>query len=377
MREVYIVNGLRSYIGLKCKGYRNIPAEQLAAEILKEIFTRYMPTGVYPNVIICGNSVAGGGNIARLASLMAGLPENVPAYTIDAQCASGLEAILSGYAGIASGLYDCVIAGGAESTSTQPIRAYSRNHPLYCEENPEYESAQFIPDESGENVMIKGADETAEKYHITAKDMESYILESHRRAAKAAESGVLNNYIFPVFGVDRDESIRVNMSQRLIQRLNPILPNGIITPASSCLKQDGAAFVMLCSENFVKKYQLSADFRLVTGVTVGGDGKRSPETLLDGISALVKKSGLLLSEIDRIDYNEAFAVMDVLYNRYYDKPSNVFGGALAYGHPYGASGGILTLHLMKAMEIYHDKFGICAIPAAGGICCAILLERIG
>lgn len=379
MNPVFIIGGKRSFIGIKNKSYKNIPVEDLAAGILSFLIENNLGSiNVSPDIIICGNSVGSGGNVARLASLKSS-GKNVPAITMDSQCASGLTSVITAASYISSGLCDCVIAGGAESTSTQPIRKYSKNHPNFNitdDEKNYYSSAQFIPEMFGENVMIKGADEVARKYSITNEMMEEYIIDSHKKAYNTSENKTLEKYIHKIYGVKKDESIRKNMTHNFIKRFRPILDGGITTPVSSSLMHDGAAFIIMASEKFVKKNNIEPEFVFKYGTHTSGDGLKSPETILKAISDIVSKSNLKLSQIDRIDYNEAFAVIDVLYHSKYDIPSNCFGGALAYGHPYGATGCILMLHLMRALEINNERYGICTIPAAGGISSSAIIEKI-
>ena len=156
MENVWILGGLRSFIGVKDGIYRHIPAEVLGAQVLKEIKNRFSLKDEEIDYIIGGNAVAGGGNITRLAALTAGLDEMIPAVTLDLQCGSALESITAAAAKIESGLADLVIAGGFESSSTQPVRMWNSNHPDY-QEGKSYTVAKFIPDIQGEQVMLEGA----------------------------------------------------------------------------------------------------------------------------------------------------------------------------------------------------------------------------
>ena len=346
MDKVFILGGLRSYIGVRNSAYRHVPAEHLGAAVLKELTNRYQPSKI--DMIICGNCVGGGGNITRLMALEAGLSESIPSFTVDLQCASSLEAVITAAARIQSGLADLVIAGGFESSSTQPLRSYNPNHPYVSShtDNPSgnpadihdgspadnsdvrrtglsltYSTAKFIPGPHREDVMLQGAEKTICHYHISPGEMDAWVLESHRRAYKAAREGLLDSITVPVYGLDHDEGIRPRLNQRLLDRLPCVLRDGrYLNAANACTMND----------------------------------------------------------IGAIECNEAFAAIDVLMNRAYpDQASryNQLGGALAYGHPYGASGAIILLHLMKSMELSESSRGICCAAAAGGIGSAILLEQ--
>ena len=253
MDKVCLIGGLRSYIGLTGGVYRHVPAELLGAAVLKAVTEKY---NVVPQQIICGNGVGAGGNIARLAALEAGLPESIPAVSVDVQCGSGLEAVAMAAAKIEAGEADVIIAGGFESTSTQPRRGYNANHPDYKGEET-YSVAKFMPGIHRETVMLEGAELTAEREHISRAESDPWVLRSHKLAAQAAADGVLSDIIVPCFGAVRDEGIRPKMSQRLLDRLPCVLEGGRFTnAANACLTNDGAAFVLLASENYAKAHNL-------------------------------------------------------------------------------------------------------------------------
>ena len=378
MDNVWILGGLRSFVGVKDGMYRKISAEILGAQVLKEIKNRFALKDNEIDYIIGGNAVAGGGNITRLAALTAGLSEEIPAVTLDLQCGSSLESIATAAAKIESGLADLVIAGGFESSSTQPFRMWNPNHPDY-QEGKCYTVAKFIPDLQGEQVMLEGAEKTALTENVTKAEMDPWVLLSHKRAAQAAKEGILSDIQLSIEGSRKDEGIRPSMSQRLLDRLPYILPGGkVITAANACLMHDGAAFVALCSEEYGKRHNLIPAAVLRFGTAVGGDPLMSPKTAVLAVEKLLKKTGLIYDQVDAFEVNEAFAVIDVLFDRAFPgmrERYNRFGGALAYGHPYGASGALLILHLLKSLESCGGHYGICAAAAAGGIGSAILLER--
>ena len=397
MDKVFILGGLRSYIGVRNSAYRHVPAEHLGAAVLKELTNRYQPSKI--DMVICGNCVGGGGNITRLMALEAGLSESIPSFTVDLQCASSLEAVITAAARIQRGLADLVIAGGFESSSTQPMRCYNPNHPYAAAAHDDtlsgnpagicnahrtelsltYSTAKFIPGPHREDVMLQGAEKTICHYHITPEEMDAWVLESHRRAYRTAREGLLDGIIVPVYGLAHDEGIRPRLNQRLLDRLPCVLKDGrYLNAANACTMNDGAAFLLLCSEQYLKKHKLSSCFRFSNACTVGADPLMSPASVLPAVRGLLERSGLSMDDIGAIECNEAFAAIDVLINRAYpDKASryNPLGGALAYGHPYGASGAIILLHLMRSMELSESSRGICCAAAAGGIGSAILLEQ--
>lgn len=376
MDNVYILGGLRSYIGVINGMYRHVPAEKLGAAVLRQLLEKYP---VEPDYVICGNGVGVGGNITRLMTLEAGLDNRVPAFTIDVQCGSGLESIAVAAAKIACGDADVVIAGGFESSSTQPRRGYNPNHPDYNGDSW-YSVAKFMPDIHRETVMLEGAEEAALKEHITKEEMDRWVLRSHKLAAQAAEQNLLKNIIAPVFGAMKDEGIRPRMSQRLLDRMPKVLTGGqYITAANSCLINDGAAFVVLCSQEYLQKRGLVPQAKVLASTACGGDPLISPRTAVAALEKLLVKNNLTETDIDGFELNEAFAVIDVMFARSFSNSLdkyNVFGGALAYGHPYGASGAIITLHLLESLKQRNGRLGCASVAAAGGVGTALLLERV-
>lgn len=376
MNQVHILDGVRSYIGIKNSSYRHIPAEILGASLLRKFSERFQAEDV--DIVICGNSVGGGGNITRLMSLEAGLPESIPSLTVDLQCASSLEAVISAAARIQSGLSHLVIAGGFESISTQPLRSLNPCHPDY-KSSGSYQTAKFIPSPHREDVMLQGAERTMRHFHMSRHELDTWVLESHKRAAAARQSHILDDIICQIHGLDHDEGIRPRISQKLLDKLPCVLKDGqYLNAANACSMNDGAAFVLLCSEKYLTLHGLESRCRIADACSVGADPLMSPASAVASIDRLLERSGCSMEQIGAIECNEAFAAIDVLFERAYPikcAQYNMFGGALAYGHPYGASGSIILLHLIKAMEVTKSKKGICSVAAAGGIGTSVLLER--
>ena len=377
MDKVYLIGGLRSFVGVVNGMYRHVPAEKLGAAVLRQVMDKY---GIeQPDYIIAGNGVGAGGNIARLMSLEAGVDCAVPAFTIDVQCGSGLESIAVAAAKIACGEAECVIAGGFESSSTQPRRGYNPNHPDYTGDSW-YSVAKFMPGIHRETVMLEGAELACQREGVAKAELDAWVLRSHRLAAQAQQEGSLKEVIAPCFEASKDEGLRPRMSQRLLDRLPKVLEGGeFITAANSCLINDGAAFVVLCSEDYLKEHGLTAQAKILGSVACGGDPLVSPRTAVTALEKLLAKHQLTEAEIDDFEINEAFAVIDVLFARTFPNSVdkyNAFGGALAYGHPYGASGAIITLHLLEALKRCQGRLGCASVAAAGGIGTALLLERV-
>ena len=420
------------------------------------------------DLVAVGNAIGAGGNIGRLASLMAGVPEKTPVVTVDSQCGSGLAAIMQAAMQIELGMADVAIAGGFESSSTAPVRSINKRHPDFSDDGDNvFKVAKFKPGAYDELAMFRGAEKCAATFGMDRHELDMYAIRSHRRAAQARENGELDDILAGSFyeydrsrrtvevyetgkcvnieasqhknetstrkeHPEKDEGIRDRISEKLLTRLPALVPGGsYITAGHVCLTNDGAAFVLLCSERFLKKYkenkkyfkdmnEIIHPFKIVDIVSVGASPDMSPVSIVPAIDKLLSRNNLKASDILAWEYNEAFAVIDKLMESYVNKDfsnANIFGGALAYGHPYGASGGIITLHLMKAMEKlmaeeaevsannsvdneagYNDvdnkdwnivvkgedvsetdvsetRYGVCAVAAAGGIGTAMLVSR--
>lgn len=376
-RNVYILGGLRSHIGI-CNGmYRHIPAQDLGAAVLRNIIKKYAL--IHVDMIICGNAVSGGGNVTRLMALTAGLSEAVPAVTIDMQCSSGLESIAIGAAKIAAGQADIVIAGGFESASTQPMRVVSPNHPAYTGANDTYMTAQFMPGLWREQIMVETAEETAIETGITRDLCDAWALRSHTLAKAAADADLLSDIQVSIDGSCRDEGIRKHMSEKLLRRMPLILPNGRVqTAGNTCLTHDGAAMVVLCSHDYAAQHGVMPVGEIVDTCAVGVSPLRSPLGAVTSIGNILTANDLTEAAIDCFEVNEAFACIDELFARAYPTcvdRYNILGGALAYGHPYGATGAILVLHALKALALRQGRLGCCSIAGAGGLGTAMLIKR--
>lgn len=377
MEEVYVLGGMRTPIVVKNNHFKTIRPEHFGAVLLRALLSKYALTAV--DGIFGGNAVGTGGNITRLMALEAVLDETIPSYTIDMQCASAAAAIDIAFAKLACGAGELFLAGGMESSSLQPLRCYDPKDERYVL-SPEggYRTAQFSPGELSPQAMLEGAERVARAERMTAEELSFWAIESHRRAHKTAENGFLQDVIVPVNGWSKDDGIHSHMSQRLIDRLPLTLGEGtLINAANACRINDGAAFVLLCSGTWCRQHHLKPRYRLVDTLASGGCPSESPRGAMRTADLLLKRHQLRYEDMAAIEFNEAFAVIDVLFSRRFPALTeryNALGGALAYGHPYGASGAILALHLMKAMQLRKERYGIASIAGAGGMGAAFLLE---
>ena len=375
MNEIYILGGLRSYIGVENGIYKNILPEDLGAEVLKSLIEKYNIKNI--DEIICGNSIGTGGNITRLMALKAGISEEVPAFTVDMQCASSSKAIEIGYNKIKAKEANIIIVGGFESSSMKPLRIYNDKDYRSSVNNGKYNVAQFSPEEFGDDTTFKFGERVVEEENITEEELNYWSIRSHKKAFESKD--ILKSITLSINGSTKDEGIRKNISERLLNRLPKIIKSGKTNVGHISLTNEGAAFLVLCSEEYLKENNLKSEYKIKGTKTIGINPLVSPKGALKACSLLLEKENLSYEDISAFEFNEAFAAIDVMFQR--KNPLlidryNIFGGALAYGHPYGASGAIIMLHLLKALEKTKGRYGVTSIAASGGISMAILIERI-
>lgn len=328
--------------------------------------------------IIIGNAAGGGGNVARLASLTAGLPERVPGVTVDRQCASGLDAIVLACRMVESGAGSWYIAGGVESCSTAPLRA--RRVTSLPGAPDFYTRARFAPDTHGDPDAGVAAENVAAGFGVDRSRQDRYAMLSHTRTATAL--GAMAAEIVPVAGRTTDETPRDRMSPALLSRFPPAFdPNGSVTAGNSCADADGAVVAVVTS----RERAAAAGFGTV--LEFRGSAAAGGEPALFGVAGAYAARKLLSSlqlgpeHISSWEYNEAFAAQ-VLASAdligVAPERLNVHGGALAYGHPYGASGAMLVANLLRQASLGSDRvddgadrvygdWSVAAVSAAGGV----------
>ena len=378
--EVFIVAGLRTPIAHRGGALARVLPEELGARVIRVLLQRLGLRGEEVSGVLAGNAVGTGGNLARLMALRAGLPEEVPSCTVDMQCASAAAAISLAAAKIASGQGDCFLAGGMESASLQPLRVYDACDPRHAlVPGGAYRTAQFSPGELAEDAMLRGAERVMQQEKVTRAELDAAVLRSHRLAAAAWRDGLLDDVVLPLPECARDTGIRPHLTQRLLDRLPPHFgPGTLLNAGNACAINDGAAFLLLASGAFLRRHRWQSLARLVAAASGGGNPQESPRGAMRTADCLLAQQGLRYEDLAAIEFNEAFAVIDVLFARAHGDclaRYNCLGGALAYGHPYGASGAILALHLMQSLRQAGGGLGLLSIAGAGGMGEAILLER--
>ena len=380
-RRTFLITALRTPIALRRGGLAKIRPEIFAASVVRELLRRTNVSADSLDGVFAGNAVGTGGNIARLMSLRAGFPPSVPAVTIDMQCASAAASISLAFAKIAAGQGDCYLAGGLESVSLQPARTYAVGDPrreALAATGGAYYTAELAPDDLRQDAMLWGAERVMEQEHVTRAELDRWVLRSHHRAAEAEQDGVFREWMLPIKDCTRDEGIKPRMNQRLLDRLPPVLgADTLLTAANACRTNDGAAFVLLASERFVREHHLSPEFEILATAAAGVNPDESPRGAMVTAEKLLAQQHLVWTDLAAIEFNEAFAVIDVLLERAHPEildRYNIHGGALAYGHPYGASGAILAIQLLAALR-ERSGFGLLSIAGAGGLGEAVLVRK--
>lgn len=380
MREAMIVSARRTPIGRAGGDLSLLDPEKLLAPLVRAILSAVPLTPSLIDDVIIGNAIGPGGNIGRLAALESGLPVSVPGMTVDRQCGSGLEAVNLAARLIQSGAGDVYLAGGVESVSRAPWKIAK---PETLTGIPSfYSRARFTPDFYGDPDMGTAAENVARKYRISRAEQDEYALNSHRKAVRAQLAGRFEQEIVPldVQGEIKavDECPRAGTSLEQLERLRPVFAeNGTVTAGNACPVNDGAALVLLMSSELCRKMKLRPVLKWIDAQASGVDPQLLGIGPVPAVRSLLERHRLTASDVDYMEFNEAFASQTLASLRLLNIPEsrvNRAGGALAWGHPYGASGAILITRLCA--EMLHRPFrrGLAAIGIGGGMGLATLVE---
>ncbi len=380
MREAYIVAGYRSAVGKAKKGgFRFYRADDIAADVIKHLLKQVPQLDPHRvDDLIVGNAfpeAEQGLQVGRMIALQT-LPIEVPGMTLNRFCASGIDTISIAIARIRSGMMDCVIAGGAESMSQVPMTGW-KLAPNYniAKENPGYYMSMGLT-----------AELVAKKYKISREDQDEFSFYSHQKALNAIKNGFFKDEIVPIevenvfvkdgkkqstkYVVDTDEGPRAGTTIEALSKLKPVFAaNGSVTAGNSSQMSDGAAFVLVMSEEMVKELNLKPIARMVSYALAGVDPTLMGTGPIAAVPKALAKADMKLDDLDLIELNEAFASQSLAVIRTLGLNKeivNVNGGAIALGHPLGCTGGKLTVQILNELRRRNKKYGMVTACVGGG-----------
>jgi len=380
--EAYIVDAVRTPTGRRRGSLARVHGADLGAVVLKAIVERNgIPEVDYDDVIFgCVDTVGPlAGDIARTCWLAAGLSDEVPGTTIDRQCGSSQQSVHFAAQAVMSGTMDVVIAGGVQTMSSVPISsAMLAGQPLGF--NDPFSGSEGWVARYGDGLVtqFRSAQMIADKWQLSREAMERFSLESHRRARAATEASFFAREILPYQGLTVDETIR-DTSLEAMAELQPLQEGGTITAAVSSQTCDGASAVLVVSEEALTRYKLTPRARVVHMTVRAEDPIWMLTAPIPATRRAVERSGIALEDIDLVEINEAFAPVPMAWlaeTGYPHEQTNVNGGAIALGHPLGATGTKLMTTLLHEMERREVRYGLQTMCEGGGQANVTILERL-
>jgi acetyl-CoA C-acetyltransferase len=383
LAQAYIVDAVRTPVGKRGGGLAAAHPADLGAHVLQALMTR---TGLDPTVVDdvifgCVDTLGPqAGDIARTAWLAAGLPETVPGVTVDRQCGSSQQAVHFAAQAVMSGTADIVVAGGVQNMSQIPIAAAMLAGQHYGFADPFSGSDGWQARYGTEEIsQFRGADLIAERWGISRADMEAYALASHKRAIFATDNGYFADEIAPYGPVTLDECPRRDTTLARMAELKPLREGGVITAALSSQIADAAAALLITSETALTEHGLTPRARIHHLSARGDDPVLMLTAPIAATAHALKRCGLTLDQIDLIEINEAFASVVLAWHK--DTGAdldrvNVCGGAIALGHPLGATGARLLTTLLGSLKRTGGRYGLLTMCEGGGQANVMIVERL-
>ncbi|WP_446666787.1 thiolase family protein [Flexivirga sp. B27] len=388
MPEAFVLDAIRTPIGRYGGALAGHRPDDLAALVVGEVVRR---SGVDPErideVILGAANQAGedNRNVARMALLLAGLPQSIPGFTVNRLCASGLTSITLARAMIAAGDADIVVAGGVESMTrapwvqAKPARPWAKPGASFDTSigwrftNPQFEADTTLS-------MPQTAERVAEQWKLTREEMDAFALKSHQRAVSARDAGRFDDEIIAVDDVKRDEGPRPDTTAEKLAKLRPVnKPDGLITAGNASSLNDGAAAVVVVSEKFLAESGLQPKARIVAGASAGVPPEIMGIGPVPATRKAMDRAGWQTDSLDAIELNEAFASQSIACIRDLELDADIVnsdGGAIALGHPLGCSGTRLVVTLLRRMRDTGGKRGLATMCVGVGQGSALLLETL-
>ena len=381
MADAYIVEAVRTPVGTRKGGLAGVHPADLGAHVLKELMDR---TGVDPAAVedvVMGLVNAQGpqaSTMAHTAWLSAGLPESVPGTTVNRACGSSQQAVHFTAQGIMSGTQDLVVATGLEHMGMVPINVNVKVSEMLGAGPMDGEGWQRRYGDQ-EISQFRGAQLMCEKWDLAREELEAFALQSHQRAAAAIDAGRFTDQIIPVGGVEHDEGVRRETTMEKMAALQPIREGWTITAAVASQISIGASALLLASEQALTEHNLTPLARVHALSVVGDDPVYMLTGPIPATEAVLKRGGLSIDDIDVFEVNEAFAPVVLAWSREtggsLDK-TNPNGGAIALGHPLGATGGILMTKLVHELQRSGGRYGLQTMCEGGGQANGTIIERV-
>lgn len=383
MAEAYIIDALRTPTGRRKGSLAHVHGADLGGFVLKSLVERNaVPADDYEDVIFgCVDTIGPlAGDIARTCWLTAGLPLHVPGTTVDRQCGSSQQAVHFAAQAVMSGTQDVVVAGGVQTMTQVPISsAMLAGQPLGF--GDPFTGSKGWVERFGDGLVTQfnSAEMIAEKWNCSREEMEAYALESHTRAARAIDEGRFAREIVPLEGLAADETVRRETTLEKMAGLEPLQEGGRITAGVSSQTCDAAAALLICSGDAVKRYGLTPRARIHHMSVLADDPIWMLTAPIPATKRALEKTGMSLSDIDLVEINEAFASVAMAWLKetgYPHEKTNVNGGAIALGHPLGATGAKLMTTLLHELERTGGRYGLQTMCEGGGQANVTIIERV-
>jgi acetyl-CoA C-acetyltransferase len=382
MPEAYVIDAIRTPVGKRGGGLAEVHPADLGAHVLQALMERndIDPSAVEDVFFGCVDTIGPqAGDIARTCWLAAGLPEEVPGVTIDRQCGSSQQALHFATQAVMSGTNDVIVAGGVQNMSMIPIASALTAAADLGHETPFHGSTGWIKRYGDQEVsQFRGAEMIAEKWGITREDMENFAIESHKRALHATAEGRFDREIVPLNGVTADEGPREPNVEKI--KSLPTLPDcGRLTAAVASQISDAATAVLVASEDAVRAHGLEPRARIHHISCRGADPIYMLTAPIPATSYALEKTGMTLDDIDLVEINEAFASVVLAWEKETGadlSKVNVNGGAIALGHPLGATGTRLFTTLLHELERTGGRYGLQTMCEGGGQANVTIVERL-
>lgn len=385
--EIVLVSGARTPVGKFGRAFRDVPAQRLGAIAIKEAVNRACIGMQDVEEVIMGNVVSAGlgQNPARQAAIYAGIPVEIGSFTINKVCGSGLKAVMLAAQAIKAGDAEIIVAGGMENMSAAPHLIRSLRWGVKLGETSIEDAVVYdgLWDVYNNYHMGLTGERIAGKYGITREEADGFALRSHQKALDAIKSGRFKEEIVPVDipdgAVEKDEGVREDTSMEKLAKLHPVFKkDGILTAGNSSQLSDGAAALVVASAKKAQELGLEPLARITGYATAGTEPEDVMEAPIPAVKKLLGRTGFTIDDMDLVEHNEAYATASIAIARELGidhRKFNVNGGAVALGHPIGASGARILVTLLYALKERELKRGLATLCLGGGNAVAMIVER--